>query len=63
MLSMRGIILLLLVLLYPRKLLACEKAIIIAEADVNPELLEWLMKWTSHPSLYPFEPNSPEYQF
>jgi hypothetical protein len=60
---MRGMILLLLVMLYPRKLLACENAIIIAEADVNPEIMEWLMKWTSHPSLHPFKPNSPKYQF
>jgi hypothetical protein len=36
---MRGMILLLLVMLYPRKLLACENAIIIAEADVNPEIM------------------------
>jgi len=57
---MRGTILVLLVIMYPRKLLACENAIIIAEADVNPEIMEWLMKWTSHHSLYPFKSNSPK---
>jgi hypothetical protein len=51
MLLTRGIILLLRVILYPRKYFACDRAITIAEDVVKPEMTEWLIKRISHPSL------------
>lgn len=51
MLVIRGIILLLLVMLYPRKYLIWERPITMAEAVVNPEITEWLMNRINHPNL------------
>lgn len=51
MLLTSGIILLLLVISYPKKYFAWDKAITMAEAVVKPEITEWLMNRISHPSL------------
>lgn len=50
-LLIRGTILLVRSISYPRKYFAWDKAITIAEAVVKPEITEWLMKRIIHPSL------------
>lgn len=50
-LSVNGKILLLWTMSYPRKYFAWDKAIIMAEEEIKPEITEWLMNRSSQPSL------------
>lgn len=50
-LSVNGKSLLLWTMSYPRKYFAWDKAIIMAEEEIKPEITEWLMNRSSQPSL------------